>query len=198
MGEERARTPSERQARFDQLFADDPDPWDIDTSDYERGKREAVLAALGERRFERLLEVGCAGGALTERLVERANSIVALDVSTKALELSSRRLHRFECVEFVAAEVPSYWPDGQFDAVILSEVLYFLSAGEIRQVSLLAHQSLTGNGLCLLVNWTGSNDLPVDGDRAAELFLDAAPWRVAKARREQCYRLDLLERGAGD
>lgn len=184
--------PGERQARFDRLFADDPDPWDIDTSPYERGKREAALAALGKRRFARLLEVGCAGGALTERLVECADSIIAVDVSTKALELSSRRLSRFDCVELVAAEVPSYWPDGEFDAVILSEVLYFLSAEEIRTVSRLAHASLTAEGICLLVNWTGANDLPVDGDRAVELFLDAAPWHVAKARREECYRLDLL------
>ena len=190
--------PSERQARFDQLFAENPDPWDIDTSDYERSKREAVLAALGKRRFARMLEVGCAGGALTERLAELASSIVALDVSTKAIDLAARRLPRCDSVEFVVAEVPDYWPAGQFDAVILSEVLYFLSVGEIRQVSQLAHESLTGNGLCLLVNWIGPNDLPVDGVAAVKLFLDAAPWQVAKARREEFYRLDLLVGTLGD
>ena len=190
--------PSERRARFDQLFAENPDPWDIDTSDYERGKRKAVLAALGKRRFARMLEVGCAGGALTERLAELASSIVALDVSTKAIDLAARRLPRCDSVEFVVAEVPDYWPAGQFDAVILSEVLYFLSVGEIRQVSQLAHESVTGNGLCLLINWIGQNDLPVDGDTAVKLFLDAAPWQVAKARREEFYRLDLLERTPGD
>ncbi|WP_022673553.1 SAM-dependent methyltransferase [Novosphingopyxis baekryungensis] len=190
--------PSERQARFDQLFAENPDPWDIDTSDYERGKREAVLAALGKRRFVRMLEVGCAGGALTERPAELASSIVALDVSTKAIDLAAKRLPRCDSVEFVVAEVPDYWPAGQFDAVILSEVLYFLSVGEIRQVSQLAHESLTGNGLCLLVNWIGPNDLPVDGDAAVKLFLDAAPWQVAKARREEFYRLDLLVGTHGD
>ena len=190
--------PSERQARFDQLFAENPDPWNIDTSDYERGKREAVLAALGKRRFARRLEVGCAGGALTERLAELASSIVALDVSTKAIDLAARRLPRCDSVEFVVAEVPDYWPAGQFDAVILSEVLYFLSVGEIRQVSQLAHESLTGNGLCLQVNWIGPNDLPVDGDAAVKLFLDAAPWQVAKARREEFYRLDLLVGTPGD
>ena len=60
------------------------------------------------------------------------------------------------------------------------------------------HESLTGNGLCLLVNWIGPNDLPVDGDAAVKLFLDAAPWQVAKARREELYRLDLLVRTPGD
>lgn len=184
--------PGERQARFDRLFADDPDPWDIDTSPYERGKREAALAALGKRRFARLLELGCAGGALTARLAERAGAIVAVDVSERALKLARERLGRVDTVEFIAAEVPGYWPAGQFDAVILSEVLYFLGAEEICTVSRLAHQSLTADGFCLLVNWTGANDLPVDGDRAAELFLGAAPWHVAKARREECYRLDLL------
>ncbi len=187
-----AETPSERRACFDQLFADNPDPWDIDTSDYERSKREAVLAALGEQRFVRLLEVGCAGGALTEPLATRTDAIVAVDVSPKALELARQRLVGSDCIEFVAAEVPSYWPDGQFDSVILSEVLYFLSVEEIRNVSRLARESLTDGGICLLVNWTGPNDLPVDGDTAVALFLDAAPWQVTMARREQCYRLDLL------
>lgn len=198
MGENRAEIPGERQARFDKLFADNPDPWDIDTSDYERGKREAALAAMGERRFARLLEVGCAGGALTARLTERAGAIVAVDVSERALELARQRLGRVDTIEFVAGEVPAYWPKGPFDAVILSEVLYFLSAEEIRSVSRLAQESLTADGLCLLVNWTGPNDLPVDGDTAAELFLDAALWQVAKSRREECYRLDLLERVPGD
>ncbi len=198
MAENEADAPSERKARFDRLFADNPDPWDIDTSEYERGKRESVLAALGERRFARLLEVGCAGGALTECLASCADLIVALDASTEALELSRRRLCRVDNVELVAAEVPSYWPEGQFDAIILSEVLYFLSTDEIRTVSRLAHASLTADGLCLMVNWTGPNDLPVDGDTAADLFLAAAPWRVTMARREECYRLDLLAEKPGD
>lgn len=192
-----ADQPSERQARFDKLFASNGDPWDIDTSAYERGKREAAIAALRERRFQRILEVGCAGGALTEFLATRADAILALDVSIRAVELARRRLGRSACVEIVAAEVPSYWPEGKFDAVILSEVLYFLSADEVCTVSRMAHESLTNDGVCLLVNWTGPNDLPIDGDTAVELVLAAAPWSVTMARREESYRLDLLGKNSG-
>lgn len=192
-----AEVPSERQARFDRLFAANADPWDIDNSIYERGKRDAVLTSLGDGRFTRLLEIGCAGGALTERLAERTDSIVAVDVSKRAIDLSRKRLRGFDNVEFVVGEVPDFWPEGQFDAVIFSEVLYFLSSEEIRSVSRMARKSLSEGGLCLLVNWTGPNDLPVDGDTAVALFLDAAPWHVGRARREECYRLDLLKAAVG-
>ena len=183
-----------RRAVFDRLFADGGDPWDLEDSGYERAKRAATLAALGQRRYRSGLEIGCAFGLLTQGLAQRCERLLALDVSDLALARARDKLAGEDHVAFRRAEVPRDWPEGWFDCLVWSEVLYFLSAGEIRQSSAAAWQALEPGGVCVLVNWTGANDLPVDGEEAAELFIGGAAWRPVEQKREAQYRLDVLER----
>ena len=64
-------------AHFDRLYGADPDPWKFATSDYERDKYAATLAALPDRRFTRCYEVGCSIGVLTRQLAPRCDAILA-------------------------------------------------------------------------------------------------------------------------
>ena len=188
-----AEPPSERAVTFDRLYAENPDPWEVETSAYERDKRDETMAVLGGRRFTSGLEIGCSTGILTERLAPICDRLLAIDVSAEALRLAKRRLDAQPHVTFRHGEVPDDWPKGQFDLIVFSEVLYFLSAEEIAHASTLARQTLADDGLCLLVNWTGPNDLPISGERAVELF-GAQAWRVAEHRTRPNYRIDLLAR----
>ena len=52
---------------FEELYRADQDPWDLATSDYERGKYDLTIAALGERPF-----APRAGGRLLHRRARRA------------------------------------------------------------------------------------------------------------------------------
>ena len=79
-----------------------------------------------------------------------------------------------------------------FDLIVLSEVLYFLTAAEIETTSRLCYRSLPKGGECLLVNWTGHNYLPIDGIEASNLFADASPWSRSLKWDENRYRIDLL------
>lgn len=182
----------DRRAVFDRLFAGDGDPWNLQGSAYERGKRAATLAALGQRRYRDGLEIGCAFGLLTEELARRCERLLALDVSTVALARARERLTGQDHVTLRRAEVPADWPEGRFDCMVWSEVLYFLSAQEIERCSAAAHKALEPGGICVLVNWIGENDLPVGGDEAAELFIGAAGWRLTEKQRKAQYRLDVL------
>ena len=72
---------------FERMFAGTPDPWEFETSPYEQAKYEHTLDALGERRFRRALEIGCANGVLTERLAghcEEPDRATWQSLSTKA------------------------------------------------------------------------------------------------------------------
>ncbi len=44
---------------FDERYAKNLDPWDFETSDYERAKYVATLDALPRARYSSALEVGC-------------------------------------------------------------------------------------------------------------------------------------------
>ena len=190
-----------RAARFDALYLADIDPWDFRTSDYERDKYAATLDALPRPRYARALEVGCSIGELTRRLRGRADEILGLDVSEVAIA-EARRVHGdLRGLDFAVLEVPRDWPDGAFDLIVLSEVLYFLEPGEIDALAARVVGTLSPGGHCVSVCWTGANDLTLDGDGAAERFLagvrdiasDGAIGTVL-ARRAPRYRLDLLRR----
>lgn len=188
------RPASRRQSEFDALYASKPDPWDYKTSAYEKEKRAATIAALSEKRYPRALEVGCSIGVLTELLATRCDQLIALDVADAALDQARQRLAGNADVAFHSAEVPYRWPEGSFDLIVLSEVLYFLTPSEIEATSRLCHRSLKDGGECLLVNWTGENDLPVDGNEASRLFLGSGQWACSLERKEERYRIELLRR----
>ena len=184
---------SHRRKTFDALFSRDRDPWDFETSDYEREKRAATIAALKGARFENALEIGCATGVLSRQLAPHCARLFALDVSDQALDLARERSAAQTVIRYRRAEVPRDWPDGSFDLIVFSEVLYFLSAQEIAAVSRQACDALAPDGLCLLVNWTGPNDLPVSGAEAVRLFVEAASWQSDEPRLAPSYRIDRLQ-----
>ena len=182
---------SSRRREFDALYTRTPDPWGMETSAYEAAKYDATLAALGERRFRSGLEVGCSIGVLSERLAARCERLLGLDVSPVALERAKRRV---PAVRFLRAEVPDDWPTDRYDLVVLSEVLYFLSAAEVAAMACLVARDLAGGGTAVVVNWTGENDRPLDGDAAADLFMRKAQdagLRLARRSRAPLYRMEV-------
>ena len=186
--------PSPRRAEFEALYGADPDPWRMETSVYEAAKYDATLAALPHERYERGLEIGCSIGVLTMRLAERCERLTAVDVSSTALARARAR-RGADRIEWCCAEVPGGWPDGPRDLIVLSEVLYFLEPDEVRGLARLAARDLDADGTIVLVNWTGECDRTLDGDAAAELFLDACePSDITRVHHERQprYRIDVL------
>ena len=178
---------------FERLYCDNPDPWNFATSRYEQDKRAATLAALPEKIFDHVLEVGCGPGFLTCDLADRAVTLLALDISTEAIRLAQRRTAKLDHVDCRQARLPEEWPDGHFDLIVLSEVLYFLSPAAITDTSVRCRDALREDGLVLLVNWTGESDLPVAGEDAERLFIEANGWRTTRAEHYSNYRIALLE-----
>jgi len=185
---------------FDRIYAADADPWKFTTSRYEREKYAATLAALGDRRFAAALEIGCSIGVFTRLLARRCETLLAVDVAEAALADARRRCAGLPGVRIERRQVPGEWPDGAFDLIVLSEVLYFLGTADIVRTARLVAASLRPGGRALLVNWTGPTDTPCTGDAAAELFihtaaptLDSLPGATGAT-----YRLDLLTPARSD
>jgi len=185
---------SERAARFNRLYAVNPDPWSLETSDYEQLKYAATLGALSRDRYRQGLEIGCSIGVFTNRLAARCDWLVAVDLSSVALRAAVARCV-MPNVSFVRAEVPNYWPAGLFDLVMFSEVLYFLQKDEIEQCFKLATNNLAAGGEIVLVNWLGENDCALSGNVAAEVFsaMAVAHGMASRCvRRDPLYRIDLV------
>ena len=182
---------------FDRLYARDRDPWDFETSPYEQGKYADTLAQLGDRRFASALELGCSIGVLSQKLAARCDRLLSLDLAEAALERARLRCAGFEQVRFQRATLPRDWPEGRFDLILISEMLYFLSPPDIAQLAARSLEAAMPGCVILLVNWTGPTDTPTTGDEAAALFREACGDLVAEAPLlRQGYRLDRLETAA--
>lgn len=180
---------------FEQLYARDPDPWRFATSDYERDKYAATLAALPDQRFASGFEVGCSIGVLTRQLAARCDALLAVDVAESALAQARARCADLPGVQVERMVVPGDWPEGALDLVVFSEVLYYLGIPGLHLAARRTLDSLRPGGCVLLVNWHGPTDGACTGDEAAELFTAAcAPALVPTLhRRTERYRLDLLQ-----
>ena len=179
---------------FRALYARDPDPWKFATSDYERDKYAATLALLGERRFRACFEVGCSIGVLTRQLAARCDTLLGVDVADAALDSARAGCAGLEGVRFANMSVPGQWPEGRFDLILFSEVLYYLGLDGIQRAAKQAMACLEPGGLVLLCNWSGPTDGACPGSEAAERFIRAsAPPLVHVERRDaEKYRMDLL------
>jgi predicted TPR repeat methyltransferase len=181
---------------FDRLYREKTDPWDFATSAYERHKYAATLEALGGRHFHSAFEVGCSIGILTHQLAAYCESLLAIDVAPTAVTKAQAACARLPQVTVQRMHIPHEWPDCEFDLIILSEVLYFLSLDDIAATANQSLASLQPGGTVLLVHWTGETDYPCGGDQAVEHYLSKCGRRLIPLahRREPQYRLDLLTR----
>ncbi len=186
--------PALRPGYFDALYAENPDPWDFETSHYEAAKYAATVAALGSRRYPQALEVGCSIGVLTAQLAPCCDHLLATDVAEAALARARARCAAMPWVRFELSTLPATAPPGQFDLVVLSEVLYYFETPDLARLAA-AMRGLAAPGAdILMVHWLGPTpDYPQTGDGAVAAFEAAlGPIEVRRQERNDRYRLDRL------
>jgi SAM-dependent methyltransferase len=184
-------------AYFENLYAENPDPWRYETSFYEREKYTKTIDALPRVTYRRALELGCSIGVLTERLCPICDRITSVDTSTRAL-MAARDRCPYLHVSFLQAHLPDGdWGDG-YDLVVLSELLYYLDRDAIAALGARLTRSVTKGAHILLVHWTGETGGPLTADEATAALEETLPVAVIHQQREPKYRLDVWQviRGA--
>ena len=155
---------------FDRLYQGNDDPWQYQTSDYERRKYDATLAALARPTYQSALEAGCSIGVLSARLAERCDCLLALDFSLLAITQARGRLSQFPRARACCASLPEDWPKGAYDLIMLSEILYYLNAEGIDQIARLVARDVTPGGECVLVQWQGPTETDITANDARDQF----------------------------
>jgi SAM-dependent methyltransferase len=181
---------------FEALYRDKGDPWGFATRDYEAAKYAHTLAALGDERATRALEMGCSIGVFTRQLAARCDELVATEVSATALNEARRRCADRSNIDFRLAHGVTDGMDGAFDLMVLSEIVYYWDDKDLGAVALAIRRTLSPGGRLLLVHWLGETDYPRSGDDAVGALaagLDGL-MEVEQACRTAEYRLDLWRR----
>ena len=181
---------------FERLYASRPDPWRYASSSYERAKYAATLAALPRPSYARALDVGCSIGVLTEVLAGRCGDLLAIEPVAAALAEARVRNAAHAHVRFARMMIPADWPAERFDLVVISEVLDYLGAADLRLLVERLRASLAPGGDLLLVHWVakkGAVARPGEATDALAAFT-AGLLTPLHAERNADYRLDLFRR----
>ncbi len=179
---------------FEELYATSGDPWNFETSDYEREKYRRTLGILGDRRFRRALEAGASIGVFTEMLAVRCDELLAVDVSEKAVAAARERLAALDHVEVERRTLPEEMPGGPFDLIVASEVLYYFPREEMLQMLEGFEGALAPGGALLAVHWRReTRTYPLQGDEVHELLAANTRLSLTESAAEPDYRLDLFE-----
>ena len=182
---------------FDDIYNANLDPWGFETRPYEAQKYEATLAALPKTKYNNALEIGCSIGVLTEKLAQRCNNLLSVDVAAKALDVAKKRCEKLPQVHFELMRLPQQFPDDKFDLILVSEVGYYWSWEDLRRAQQLIIDHLMPGGNLLLIHWTPFvPDYPLTGDEVHDAFLNetTADLQHKQGSRADTYRLDVFER----
>ncbi|MGH7847595.1 MAG: class I SAM-dependent methyltransferase [Candidatus Binatia bacterium] len=114
------------QSFFDDLWKRG-DPWELETSAFERERYARLIAMLDQRRYERVLEIGCGAGTFTRLLAGRAERVLAIDISPRAIATAQAHPD-LKQVEFRVENIMDYnvKENGPWDLIVMSETIYYL------------------------------------------------------------------------
>lgn len=122
---DRAAAGAEAGRFFEGLWREG-DPWALETSPLDQDRYGRQISLLADRRYGRALEIGCAAGVFTERLVDLADVVVGIDIAAAAVDSARRRLG--DRADLRAINVMDLEPheDGPWDLVVIAETIYYL------------------------------------------------------------------------
>lgn len=181
---------------FESAYAGSVDPWNL-VSAYEQRKYALTLASLPRQSYASAFEPGCSIGVLTGLLAQRCERIIATDGVAAPLREVARRA---PSALVDVGTIPADWPAGSFDLIVLSEVMYYLTAADRRHVLERVRHSLLSGGHLLVVHWRHPfEEAECDGDvvhaEVAE-FATEAGWSRLVHHVEANFRLEVFGDGA--
>jgi SAM-dependent methyltransferase len=180
---------------FEARYRADPDPWSYQSSEYERSKYAATLAACGDGPFERALELGTSIGVFTELLAPRCRVLATVDAAPTAVAIARRRLAGQANVRVILGSIPDAIPTDTYDLVVASEILYYLPPFDLERTLEVLGCWLAEGGRLVAVHWRPPG--PERPSTAADVHahLRAQPWlQPLLTEPTDDYLLDVLVR----
>ena len=184
---------------FNDVYRNNDDPWNFETSEYELNKYKATINALAKDTYQNVFEIGCSIGVLSEMLAPACAKLLAVDAAESPLLKARERLQKYPQVSIQKMAVPDQFPNEQFDLILMSEVGYYLAMPDLERLKEQILSHLETKGQLLLIHWTPEvHDYPLTGDEVHDAFMTLTgpgkPLKHILSQREKTYRLDSFEK----
>lgn len=179
-------------ADFEARYRREADPWRYRSSPYERAKYRATLEACGRGPFATALELGGSIGEFSALLAPRCRRLTTIDVSPTAAARARVRVTGLP-VDVLLGAIPHELPHGAFELVVASEVLYYLTAGELAATLAALRQRMRSGARLVAVHWAADGPERPLSARVVHAALRAQPWLESRVARDaDAYLLDVL------
>lgn len=172
-------------AGFARKFASDPDPWNTFTSRDEEVKREAILHGLGVGPVGRVLELASGNGSNSRALAQRSLRLDATEGTAEGTRLTAAAIQAWPRARALRVALPARLPRTRYDAVIVAELLYYLSWRDMAEVAGAVGRALRAGGTLVLAHHRiDFYDFEQHASDIQQRFLDATGfrWRARTVR----------------
>lgn len=105
-------------------YAENPDPWDYEKNSDDLKRKKTLLEALPKHKFNKVLDIGCGNGFITQSLP--GNQIYGVDISTNAIEHARKKIDNENITFFEGNlfDLNTKFKNEKFDLIIITGVLY--------------------------------------------------------------------------
>jgi SAM-dependent methyltransferase len=152
---------NERARQFFESLWKRGDPWELETSEFERAKYDEEISILGARRYVRALEIACGIGSFTRRLAAHCDEVLGVDVSPTAITRARETVKDSGKVRFREANIIEFdiQAEGPWDLVVMNETIYYLgwlySFFDVAWLAFQLFESTRAGGQLLMANTCG-------------------------------------------
>lgn len=137
---------------FANKFAGDDDPWRTFSDRDEAVKRAAILHALGPGPLGRVLELASGNGSNSRAIAPRALRLDATEGTAEGTRLTARTIARWPRSRAITLALPARFPRSHYDAIVIAELLYYLSPRAMREMALAVGDALRPGGRLVLAH----------------------------------------------
>jgi len=178
-------------AFFEAKYRRKLDPWNFLKSPYERVRYDAILNAFRGLHYHRVFEPGCSIGALTIRLANVCDEIEASEFSPTAAKEARKRCEGLSNVRIRCRALSEEEDFGRFDLVVLSEIGYYFSAPDWRELSERCVATMNSGSTLLAAHWLGnSTDHQISGDEVHGILASNVRLHLEHSERHEFFRID--------
>ncbi len=143
---------------FDRLYADVQDPFGVELPQYryQQRKYNSLLSMLPQRRYRKVLDIGCGLGAFTRMLAPFAEQVLGTDISAEAIKQARELSVDHPNVSYSQRDMlDPPQQESAFDLIIIADTLYYVdprTAVGLKSIAGNISSRVAPGGLVLIVN----------------------------------------------
>jgi peptidoglycan/xylan/chitin deacetylase (PgdA/CDA1 family)/ubiquinone/menaquinone biosynthesis C-methylase UbiE len=178
------------------------DPWNYGST-YEQTKYLHTLELIPDKSLN-AIELGCSEGRFTEILAPRVGRLLAIDISSIALDRARARCASINNVTFRQHDISTGMVGSSYDLVVCSEILYYLrDAVAVERFAREVRESLKQGGYLLMTHAnmvsddrseTGFDFNEIGSKFIGEVFASCLDLEFLQELRTELYRVQLFQR----